>query len=741
MSFLFQSLLTFGLPLAALPALIHLINLRRRRRIPWAAMQFLRESQKRNRKWIVLKQLFLLLMRTAAIVLVVAMLAGPIIPSGWAALFGTGVTHHVILLDDSYSMADQWEETSAFDEAKRAVVRVLDQAHRLGGQQLVTMVRFSEARRLAAGDAATVDHQPLDATALSGLERTMGRMSPSESDAGPREALEAVLRLPEPGGGETRIVYLASDFRRRQWDESEPLRQLAARVRDRAAKLVLVGCVDDARPNLAIDRLSPETGIRAAGVETWFEASVSNYGPQPVRNLALAVEQDGQRLPATVFDEIPPGEAVTRRFLVTFPAAGPHQLTARLESDAVKTDNARYVAAAIPTDIPVLIIDGSRDGDDGFYLRNALSPGGRRLAGWTPRVEPASFLRRSERLSEFAAICLLDVARLDEPEISALEDYVRAGGGLAMFLGPQTVRRFANDRLYSEGRGLLPVPLDVPTQLLRDASQSTPDIQASDHPLFRVFAGQRNSFLAIARVDFYYGVDPQWSAPESGDVRILARLRNQAPLVVEKQLGAGRIVAMLCKLSPQSTDQGAWSNLGLNPVFPVLVNELIGYLSAAQRRFSDQGIDDPVQATVVQADFFPDARVRAPGASDGDDAAVTAEAIDGSYRFVAPGEVRSGVWQFALTRREGKTETRYVAVNVPRGEGDLSLVARDRLAEILRDVDFQYVRASDLIDVDQQLEGSRLSEALLAILMLALIGEQWLAASASYHSSERRSAA
>ena len=69
MSFLFPTLLTFGSLLIAAPLVIHLINLRRHRRVEWAAMEFLLQSQKRNKKWIVLKQLLLLLMRTAAIAL------------------------------------------------------------------------------------------------------------------------------------------------------------------------------------------------------------------------------------------------------------------------------------------------------------------------------------------------------------------------------------------------------------------------------------------------------------------------------------------------------------------------------------------------------------------------------------------------------------------------------------------------------------------------------------------------
>src|SRR5262245_7064836 len=67
MSFLFPTLLAVGLPLVAVPIAIHLINLRRQQRIRWAAMQFLIESQRRNRRWILLKQLLLLLARMTAI--------------------------------------------------------------------------------------------------------------------------------------------------------------------------------------------------------------------------------------------------------------------------------------------------------------------------------------------------------------------------------------------------------------------------------------------------------------------------------------------------------------------------------------------------------------------------------------------------------------------------------------------------------------------------------------------------
>ena len=53
------------------------------------------------------------------------------------------------------------------------------------------------------------------------------------------------------------------------------------------------------------------------------------------------------------------------------------------------------------------------------------------------------------------------------------------------------------------------------------------------HPVpgtnIRVFAGQRNSFLSVANVDFYYALEPNWQTPETGDVTTIAKLRNGAP--------------------------------------------------------------------------------------------------------------------------------------------------------------------------------------------------------------------
>ena len=100
--------------------------------------------------------------------------------------------------------------------------------------------------------------------------------------------------------------------------------------------------------------------------------------------------------------------------------------------------------------------------------------------------------------------------------------------------------RFYNDRLFKDGEGLFPAPLKLPTQLLDRAGEATPDVEVTQHPLFQVLAGRRNGFLPLLMVDYFYALEDDWQPPADGSAQVIARLRNNAPLVIEKKFGKGR---------------------------------------------------------------------------------------------------------------------------------------------------------------------------------------------------------
>ena len=92
--------------LVSSPIIIHLINRMRFRRVRWAAMEFLLKAQKRMRRKMILEQLILLLLR-CLLVFLVGLLFGRFLGFDPSQGKETRPTVHVVILDDTPSMADR----------------------------------------------------------------------------------------------------------------------------------------------------------------------------------------------------------------------------------------------------------------------------------------------------------------------------------------------------------------------------------------------------------------------------------------------------------------------------------------------------------------------------------------------------------------------------------------------------------------------------------------------------------
>jgi len=717
--------LLFGLLILAAPILIHLINLMRHKRIQWAAMEFLLASQKKNNTWIRLKELLLLLLRLAAIAAVVLMLAQPLLQNQWSRLLGGTRTHHIVLLDDSFSMADRWSNTSAFAEAKGAIERLGDQAAKQSTAQTFTLLRFSRVHANGGGTQTDLFEENVNADFSQKLQNTLAPMAPSQLAVGVAPTLEALSDLLGEPEGEERVVYIVSDFRAREWEEPGDLADRLAKLNESTAQLNLVNCVDEARPNLAIAALKPKPGTRAVGVPLTMQVTVRNFGGARVEDLSVMLQEDGKERPALVIDEIAPGKSETRDFEVRFATAGAHQVTATLQSDSVKTDNLRYALVDMPLGVPVLLIDGDPDTKSARFLSSVMAPGGSVRTGIDPQIEPPAYLN-NHPLDKYHSIYLLDIDRLDQSAIDALEKYVRAGGGLGCFVGPLTRARFVNEQLYREGQGFFPLPLGGETQLLVDRLEKGADLEVADHAIFKIFAGERNSFIGGVTIGRYYSAAKGWEPKPDSGTSVIARLRNGAPLAVERKFGEGRVVAVLTTAAP------LWNNWAANPTFVVTILELQSFLAA--RDIQDtRVVGSPIELEMDPTRYQRSVRLLAPGL--GENGSLSTDAVQGpeGLKAVFSDTSASGVYEAQLTTTDNANEVRRFAVNVEADEGDLTAVDRDRLAARLENVRYDYRRASDFQFAPHELAGSNLSDWLLYLLVIGLIGEQLLAYSASYH--------
>ena len=88
-------------------------------------------------------------LRMAAVAAIVLMLAQPRLQNTLAGLLGGSKTHHIVLLDDSYSMSDKWADTDAFTQAKNVIARLGNQLSRQGGRQEFTLLLYLAGRAAA----------------------------------------------------------------------------------------------------------------------------------------------------------------------------------------------------------------------------------------------------------------------------------------------------------------------------------------------------------------------------------------------------------------------------------------------------------------------------------------------------------------------------------------------------------------------------------------------------------------
>ncbi|MEX0818309.1 MAG: BatA domain-containing protein [Pirellulaceae bacterium] len=768
MTFVHQAL-TWGFLLALVPLLIHLINLMRRHRVQWAAMDFLLRSYKKHRRWIWLKQFLLLLTRMAAIALVVAMVAQWITQKQWLTLFGSTTTHHFVLLDDSYSMAELTGGTSAFDKAKQVVGDIATRTMGQDSQQKFTLIRFSRAATIIdrdADDADVTQITDLNAEIVDSnfdvlIEEKRRGMEVTELASGPRQALAVLNQLLQQNQDENNIVYVLSDFREKEWESPTELRTLLRQANDHAADIHFVGCVEKRQANLSLVDLQPDPGTRAAGVPLFVNVSVRNHGDQAALQVQVKVRthfydptivassEPGtvtaklDEPPTVLIDEVPAGETVTRRVQVFFPQPGPQVVEAVLADDAVATDNRRWCVIDVAEGDPVLMIDGSLEQRHAYFLSSAFQPGQRTNTGVRPDIQSPAFLRDTtpETLAKYRVIYLLDVQQLDDRAVENLESYVRSGGGVGIFVGEQVNSTFYTQKLYREGQGVFPLPVDRANDLPLELLENVPDFEVEDHPIFSIFLGERNPFVRLVAIRRYLQPPAAWTPAPDAPVEILARLRNGDPLAVEKRFGNGRVIVFLTTAAPQ------WNNWAHDPSFVVAALKLQAYLAASNQHDDSRLVGSPISLTLNSEDYLKDVsfvvpselndeklveqRIATPLAEDSP--LMQAVLDEASALRLGNGVARGGIYEAWVPTRDGQVDVRRYALNPDPSEGDVALAGSQELLTRLKPVSIKYRGADEYAYELFEQAGQNRSFLIMCLLIAMLLGEQLLAYSASYH--------
>ena len=115
----------FALSAASIPIIIHLLNLRKQKKIEFSTLFFLKEMQKTKIRNIKIKKWLLLLIRTLMIISVVFAFSRPTIKSVIPGFSLESRKSHIIMVDNSYSMEYKDENGNRLEQAKSIAMDIL----------------------------------------------------------------------------------------------------------------------------------------------------------------------------------------------------------------------------------------------------------------------------------------------------------------------------------------------------------------------------------------------------------------------------------------------------------------------------------------------------------------------------------------------------------------------------------------------------------------------------------------
>jgi hypothetical protein len=712
-----NAILLGGMAAVAIPIVIHLFHRSKFRIVRWGAMHLLESVLRKNTRRLRLEQLILLLVRCSIPVLLAVAMARPVV-TGLEPLLGNARSSTVILLDNSYSMEAGGAGRSSFVQAREAARQVLDQQVRGSNAAVV---------RMAGGVSPLLDDPTED---LDRLRGELSRVQAGYGSAAVPEALSVARALLARMKNAHKEVVVLSDFQKVSWSDPETVARMNVADALRREKIVpdltffKVG--QEVTQNVSVESLHPSRMILGMGQKLQVRANLRNHGETAFPDLRVVLRVDGRERDG-VKTHLGPGQTGQVLFTHTFEAAGSHVVEVHAEADPLQADNGMMISIPVWDRVPVLLVSGDSNPEplrgETDYVAVALAPYRSARTKLADLIEARVIEPRdldTKALSDARVVALANVPQLTEPQLRALEGFVREGGGLLVFPGNRINSAWYNATFASAGRGLLPLPVaSLAGSLSQSGTHAAIVSQHYEHEALQLFNDPRNGNLADAQVWLWYRMRPDAALRDAEPPTVLAKLDTGDPFLVEKKAGEGRVIQAAI---PCDAD---WSNLPMRPFFLPLMQQLVTYLASKVHPPRNVEVGKPLVAFLPAADAGKRATLTDPEGKSID----LAVAARGSRAVV----------EYAQTQRPGlyvleaAGQKIHYVVNTDRKESDLRQLSDDEVRRVAGPLGASVVRSwSEYRQLDQQRRYGRevwhfLLGAVLLLVFLEMALEQLFA--------------
>ncbi len=691
----------FGLIAAAIPIIIHLLNLRKLRTVEFSSLKFLKELQKTKMRRIRIRQWLLLLLRTLIIVAMVLAFSRPALRGSLAGFAGGhATTTMVILLDDSPSMTVRDERGVLFSQAKEAADRLIGLAK--DGDHLY-LVRLSETRH-------NTSFAPLRSVAAA--RTALAAVTPGDESVPVREALRAAGGITRTSPNANEEVYLITDLQATQFRPDSTGADSSVGLAP-GVKLFLVHVGGGPVDNGGISSAVVTTQINTRNKPVQLKATIRNAGSAPMHGAIASVYLDGARVVQQSLD-ISPFSSSTADVSFTAKRRGMLQGYVQIEDDALEADNRRYFVVRVPDHLNILLAGGSPA--DTRLASLALT-----LAGDSTIADLFSVRRIAEPqlpsmdLNSYDVIVLCNIRNFPAELAERLDHFVRAGGGLMIFPGSQGDLRSYNETLFAR-LGIPPAspPAALPPSSPAQTPNSFLSFERSDlaHPLFtgmfEPVAGQKRD-TKIESPRIYAAIAPR--AGRHGNAIIT--LSDGNPFLTEYTAGSGRV--LLCSVEAGLT----WSDFPTTGLFAPLLYRSMIYL-ASTNQTAPPIIAGQLMQFSVRLKNYGERDVYVLRSPSGVDEKVAPKILSGSSTALFQSNRTSEVGVYELLRSTPEVPQsgagnkvpplQAIAVNIDPAETDLRPATPDELNQFWKSSGVQAGAVTELAatqTLDKAIEQSR----------------------------------
>lgn len=459
-SFGWQAVAVAGGIAATAPFVIHMLNRRRYRIVPWGAMELLREAIVRNRRMLQLRDILLLILRTACVLLFALALSQPF----YAVTSGTHdpnqPVHAILLVDNSLSMGYQRLSGTLLDDSKLRLNEFLE--------RLPVGSRISVLPLCGSAQAFTHDLHRTTSDAREALVRIEVVDREATFSAAVDLATEACALAPELP---TKRVILIGDQQKLNW----PAGALDVALAGIPDMQVVQVAPDELPSNAWIADFRLQDDIADVDAPVIFTATIRYNGPASRKNVEVALSIDNTRVAAQTVD-LEPGQSRQVRFSHQFdlPVEPGEPVflaaTVALAPDQLPADDARHLAVPVVAALPVMFIDqyGAAGEDpnknrygETFHLRRLLAPTSSRIDSVRQLISIRHVTPDQVERQYLEDCRLVVVAGIESPSslTRLLREYVEQGGRLVIAAGGHFDPIAWTNGAWLDGAGILPLPL------------------------------------------------------------------------------------------------------------------------------------------------------------------------------------------------------------------------------------------------------------------------------------------